>query len=71
MMNEKTISKVAETIAAANRGKAAYVGMNEEGLFLSHAGNYIKTRSKAMRLVNPQRFIDMGLKPVLVKKATQ
>ncbi|OEF63555.1 hypothetical protein OAA_13800 [Vibrio cyclitrophicus 1F175] len=59
---------LANAIFEANKNKPVYIGMNSEGLYLSCAGNFIRTRACALRMVTAKHFEDKGLTAVLVRK---
>ncbi|HCE1473037.1 TPA: hypothetical protein NGR19_003740 [Vibrio parahaemolyticus] len=52
------VEKLAQAIEKANAGKQAFVGRTKDGRYLSWNGNLVKSRSRAMRLVNPKLFTE-------------
>lgn len=59
---------IANAIVEANKNKPTYVGKNSDGLYLSYTGNFIRTRSCALRMTTAKHFEDKGLTAVLVRK---
>jgi hypothetical protein len=65
MINTDSIAKA---IVEANKNEPVYVGQNSEGLYLSCAGNFIRTRSCALRMTTGKHFEAKGLTAILVRK---
>ena len=59
-------NSLANAIHEANKGKPAYVGVDKQGRYLSYSHNFVTSRTRAMRLVNPELFESMGLSAVPV-----
>lgn len=68
-----SVDSIANAIVEANKDKQAYIARNKDGLWLSHTGGFIKSRSSAMRLVdaeafNHQRWTDQQLEVIPVRQ---